>query len=357
MGEKTVQKDKLSLKNRLMQRPTNYVIVGIILLLIPILNLQLDVFTNSTMTLMNRVVIFSIAALGFNILLGYAGQISLGHAAFMGIGGYTSAYLTMELDMPFILSIILAGLIPMIIGLLLGLVALRLEKLYLAIATLGLGVTIQNVFFEWGTFTGGHSGMRGIPSPEIFGFSFREREFFLMLSTVILIMFAIFSYNFIRSKTGRALVAMRDSESAAQAMGISLFNYKLIAFALSAFYVGVAGSLYAHLYRYIEPNLWGVELSLDLLAIVVIGGLASIGGSILGAAFVQLLPRVMSSVPFLDGIANINFILTGLFLIIVIIFFPRGLIYKFTEWYTKIKLKFMRPKKEIKSGGGNDGNS
>lgn len=193
--------------------------------------------------------------------------------------------------------------------------------------------------------------MRGIPSPEILGFSFRQREHFLLLSITILVLLAIFSYNFIRSKTGRALIAMRDSESAAQAMGISLFNYKLIAFALSAFYVGVAGGLYAHLYRYIEPNIWGVELSLDLLAMVVIGGMATIGGSILGAAFIQLLPRVMSSLPFLDGIANINFILTGLFLVIVIVFFPRGLIYKFTEWWTKIRYKFFSSKPGIKGGG------
>lgn len=357
MAEKSMQNHKITIIDRLTGRPGIYIIVGLLFLLIPILNIQFDVFANSTMTLINRVVIFAIAALGFNILLGYAGQISLGHAAFMGIGGYLSAYLTMEMNIPFILSIFLAGLVPMIIGLLLGLVALRLEKLYLAIATLGLGVTIQNVFFEWNTFTGGHSGMRGIPSPEILGFSFRQREYFLLLSTVILVLLAIFSYNFIRSKTGRALIAMRDSESAAQAMGISLFNYKLIAFALSAFYVGVAGGLYAHLYRYIEPNIWGVELSLDLLAMVVIGGLATIGGSILGAAFVQLLPRVMSSIPFFDGIANINFILTGLFLVIVIVFFPRGLIYKFTEWWIKIRLRVFPTKPEIEDGGDQDGNS
>lgn len=351
MANKETIHKKTKIKDRLIHRPGIYIFVGILALLIPIINLQFDVFANSTMTLMNRVVIFSIAALGFNILLGYAGQISLGHAAFMGIGGYLSAFLTMEMNFPFVISILLAGLVPMIIGLLLGLVALRLEKLYLAIATLGLGVTIQNIFFEWSGFTGGHSGMRGIPSPEILGFTFRQREHFLLLSITILILLAIFTYNFIRSKTGRALIAMRDSESAAQAMGISLFNYKLIAFALSAFYVGVAGSLYAHLYRYIEPNIWGVELSLDLLAMVVIGGMATIGGSILGAAFIQLLPRLMSSLPFLDGIANINFILTGLFLVIVIVFFPRGLIYKFTEWWTKIRLKFFTPKPGIKGGG------
>lgn len=122
-------------------------------------------------------------------------------------------------------------------------------------------------------------------------------------------------------------------------MGISLFKYKLYAFALSAFYVGIAGSLYAHLYRYVEPSAWGVELSLNLLAMVVIGGLASIGGSIVGAAFIQLLPRVMQDLPLVGGITNINFILTGVALIVVIIFFPTGLIRRFDFLWNKLKAK------------------
>ncbi|MDR5659558.1 branched-chain amino acid ABC transporter permease [Serpentinicella sp. ANB-PHB4] len=323
----------------LKRRPGSYVIVGMIFLLIPIINLINPIFAHSTMTLLNRVVIFSIAALGFNILLGYSGQVSLGHGAFMGLGAYISAYLTMRLELPFLLALFLAGVIPMILGIGLGLVALRLERLYLAIATLGLGVTIQHVFLEWTEFTNGHAGLRRIPIPSILGFSFRQREYYLIMSTIILVCLAIFAYNFIHSKTGRALVAMRDSEHASQAMGISLFRYKLIAFSLSTFYVGIAGSLYAHLFRYIEPGTWGAELSLDLLAMVVIGGIASIGGSIVGAAFIQVLPRVMQNVPLLRGISNINFILTGIALILVIIYFPQGIIRQFVKLWNKLTYK------------------
>ncbi|EOD00328.1 branched-chain amino acid ABC transporter permease [Caldisalinibacter kiritimatiensis] len=306
--------------NFLRNKPIQYLIVALICMIIPLVfKLQ-----QSTMTMLNLAVIYSIIALGFNILLGYAGQISLGHAAFMGLGAYVSANMVSQLHMPFLLSLLVSGLVPMLIGLLLGMVALRLEGHYLAIATLGFGVAIQQVFKEWISFTNGYSGMTA-KFPTIFGINFRSREYYFILSITVLFLLSVFAYNLLKSKTGRALIAMRDSEHAAQAMGISLFKYKLVAFALSAFYAGIAGSLYMHLIRFTEPNQWGIELSLNLLAMVVIGGLASIEGSILGAFFLTLVPELIKEIPFLQNIKNVSSIFTGAALILIIMFFPYGL--------------------------------
>lgn len=308
------------MKQLLKNKPLLYILGGVIAILAP----YIFDLGRSTMTMLTMVIVYSIIALGFNILLGYAGQISLGHAAFMGLGAYVSANLTGQYELSFLSSLVLSGLIPMFIGLFLGLVALRLEGHYLAIATLGFGVAVQQVFKEWINFTNGFSGISA-KYPEILGFSFREREDFFALAVVIFLILILFAYNLLRSKTGRALIAMRDSEHAAQAMGVSLFKYKLIAFALSAFYAGIAGSLYVHLIRYTEPTQWGIELSLNLLAMVVIGGLASIPGSIIGAAFIVLVPELIKEVEFLQGIKNVSFIFTGLAMILVIMFFPHGL--------------------------------
>ncbi|MTI46467.1 branched-chain amino acid ABC transporter permease [Sporosalibacterium faouarense] len=299
----------------------------IAILLVAILPLIFN-FKRGTMTMLNTVIIYAIIAIGFNILLGYAGQISLGHAAFMGIGAYVSAFvsnhLTLPLGLHFIVAILLSGLVPLVVGLLLGLVALRLEGHYLAIATLGFGVAIQQVFKEWIGFTNGYSGMRADPI-EIFNISFRSREMYFVLSVLVLVLLSIFAYNLLRSKTGRALVAMRDSEHAAQAMGISLFKYKLVAFAVSAFYAGVAGSLYMHLIRFTMPDQWGVMLSLNLLAMVVIGGLASIEGGIVGAAFIIIIPEIIKGIPVIGEIRSLPYIFTGVSMILVIMFFPYGL--------------------------------
>ncbi|NBI07465.1 branched-chain amino acid ABC transporter permease [Senegalia massiliensis] len=325
------------------KKTTIYIIFILIISSLPfILGVQ-----RSTMTLINTIVIYSIAALGFNILLGYSGQISLGHAAFMGLGAYISAYVTNTLPemggVEFIIGIFLAGLIPLVIGLILGLIALRLEGHYLAIATLGFGVAIQQVFKEWVAFTNGFSGMNA-SAINLFGTSLRSRESFYIFSLIILALLSIFSYNFIHSKIGRGLIAMRDSEHAAQAMGISIFKYKLIAFSVSAFYTGIAGGLYVHLIRFVEPNQWGVELSLNLLAMVVIGGLASIFGSILGAAFLTAIPEILKEIPVIGEIRNLSMILTGVLLIVVIMFMPQGI----ARLGIKIKFLFNKKTKEEK---------
>lgn len=333
MENKLGKSPKYHLKNIIQYKPIQYALIGLLFSIIPLLDVYLGFLTRANISMLTRVVIFSIAALGFNILLGYSGQVSLGHAAFMGMGAYISANMMMRFNMPFLLSLLISGLIPMVIGLGLGLVALRLARLYLAIATLGLAVTIQEIFKEWDWFTGGFTGIRRIPRASIFGFEFTQPQHYLILVTMILVILCIFAHNFLRTKTGRALIAMRDSEHAAQAMGVSLFKYKLTAFAISAFYVGIAGSLYAHFIRFLEPTYWDVVLSLDLLAMVVIGGLASIGGSIFGAAFLQIVPDYIRKIPLFESIPNINMILTGIVLILMITFFPEGLSRRFALYF------------------------
>ncbi|ACB86289.1 branched-chain amino acid ABC transporter permease [Natranaerobius thermophilus] len=313
------------------KRPYLYITLGLLFILVPIVNIYLPIFSRGQMTILNMIVIYSIGAIGFNILLGYSGQVSLGHIAFMGLGAYLSAYITQVMDLSFILGLLVAGIIPMLLGLILGAIALRLEGHYLAIATLGLGMTIKHIFIEWTAFTEGFSGRRAPPA-EIFGLEIIQREHSLILGTIVLVILAIFAYNLLNSKTGRALMAMRDSSHAAQAVGISMFKYKMIAFAISTFYVGIAGGLYAHLIRFIEPTRWGLEASLDLVAMTVIGGLASIGGSVVGAAFLEIVPNLARNLPVLEGIRSINFIITGILLILTIIYFPEGLYRKFVKW-------------------------
>lgn len=316
-------------------KPFLYILLAVVIASIPLLT----EISRSTLTLWNMAVIYALIAVGFNILLGFAGQISLGHAAFMGLGAYLSANLAGTWELPFLLSLLLSGLIPMVIGLVLGLVALRLEGHYLAIATLGFGVAIQQVFKEWEPFTGGFSGMRA-DVPIILGFEFKDREHFFILAIIILLLLVLFAHFLLKSKTGRALIAMRDSEHAAQAMGVSLFRYKLIAFAISAFYAGIAGSLYMHLIRFTEPNIWGITLSLNLLAMVVIGGLASIGGSIIGGAFIALVPEYIKDIGFLAEIKSFSTIFTGFAMIMVIMFFPQGI----ARIGTQIKLALLKRK-------------
>lgn len=293
-------------------------------------------FKSSTITLLSTVIIYSIAAIGFNLLLGYSGQISLGHAAFIGLGAYTSAFITSNLEMPFIIGLIMAGIVPMLAGIVLGMVALRLEGHYLAIATLGFGIALQQVFKVLTYFTDGFAG-KTAPSAKILGLTIKTGKPYLVFIAVILLFMMIAAHNLVNSKTGRALIAMRDSEHVAKAMGIDVISHKLKIFALSAFYAGIAGSLYMHLVKYTQPDVWGMGLSLNLLAMVVIGGLCSMEGSILGSAFIVLMPHIVHEIPIINKLTNSSIILTGITIILVIRFFPGGLVSIYKKFKTKIK--------------------
>jgi branched-chain amino acid transport system permease protein len=261
--------------------------------------------------------IFALVALGLNILVGYAGQISLCHAAFFGVGAYATALLTQKAGVPFIVSLMAAGLVTTAVSTLVAVPALRLRSLYLAIATLGFGVVLQKIIFEWRSLTGGGGGMQLTP-PSIAGHTLTATGLYDL--TVVLLTIGLYgAHNISCGRTGRALLIIKESETAAGALGISAAQYKIAAFAISAFYAAVAGGLFAYLVRYINPESFNVGLSIAFLSMVVIGGLGAIGGSIVGAIFYVLVPEL------LRGIQDAPGLVFGALLVIVMVFLPRGL--------------------------------
>ncbi|WP_232077640.1 ABC transporter permease [Variovorax sp. PBL-E5] len=262
--------------------------------------------------------IYMVVAIGLDFLIGYTGQISLGHAALFAIGAYSSALLTIRLGLPFWLALPAAGVVAGLAGLLLGLSALRLSGLYLAIATLGLGEALPQILLKWDEVTNGYNGLK--PAKPAFGSFVLDSEFklyFLILAVVVLAVWV--TSNILRSKIGRAFIASRDSEAGAEAMGIPIAKYRILAFVLSAFLAGVAGSLYAHVVGFISPSDFNSWVSLTFLCMVFVGGIGSIAGAMLGAAFMTAVPQIFAGSKSLSGI------LFGGALLIIILFFPKGL--------------------------------
>jgi branched-chain amino acid transport system permease protein len=279
----------------------------------------------ATVTLAASMVYTAIAALGINVLLGYSGQISLGHAAFMGLSAYMSAYLTKQLELPFLLSILIAVAAPLIIGLILGAIAVRLEGFYLAIATLGFGEILRQLFIEMDWFTGGFSGASAT-YPKIFGQTLTKSGMYVfMVSLLVVLMMLV--YNLVHSSTGRAMIAMKSSRTAAMAMGVNVFQYKLISFAISSVFAGLAGVCYVHFFRHVDPTVWTAALSLNLIAIVVIGGAATVGGAVVGAVVMHGLPELMKGMPVVGEIPGVPLLIVGILMVIMLIFYPRGLIH------------------------------
>jgi branched-chain amino acid transport system permease protein len=261
--------------------------------------------------------VFALVALGLNLLTGYAGQISLCHAAFFGVGAYATAILTQKAGFPYLLSIFVGGLLTAAVGAVVAVPAMRLKSLYLAIATLGFGVVLQKIIFEWRSLTNGGGGLALNP-PAIAGYQLDATGLYYL--TLALVMLGLWgAWNISSGRTGRALMIIKESEIAAGALGIPAARYKVIAFALSAFYAAVAGGLFAYLVRYIHPENFSVGLSIAFLSMVVIGGLGTIGGSIVGAAFYVIVPEL------LRGIKDAPGLVFGLLLVIVMVLMPQGL--------------------------------
>lgn len=279
--------------------------------------------------LVSLALIYAIVAIGLGILVGHTGQISLGHAGFFAIGAYASALLTLRLGLPFVVALLVAGSISAAIGFLLGLPALRLSGPYLAVATLGFGLAIPQLIVWQRSWTGGSSGLHGLPLASLplgaFTIVFRTDQEFYYLAAAVLILLTMFARNVVASHTGRAFVAIRDSEVAARAMGVDLVRYKTTAFALSALYAGIAGSLYAHLLHGISPEDFTVLLSVDFLTMIVLGGLGSVGGALSGALLLTFLQNALTRLPVLQDFKNLYIVVLGVTLIVTITFLPQGL--------------------------------
>jgi branched-chain amino acid transport system permease protein len=260
-------------------------VVGAIVLL------ALPTVTNQFVTYeFAKVALYAIALIGLNLLTGYSGQISLGNGAFMAVGGYTTAILVQRTGIPYWTTIPAAALVAGVFGFLIGIPALRLTGIYLALATFALALSIPPIFNHYDTLTGGHQGINMpavLPPP---GLDLSQEQWFYYMNLVIALLMFAFAWGVIRSRTGRAFTAIRDSETAATASGISLAYYKTLAFGLSAAYAGVAGSLLGIMGSYLNPDTFGLGLSLSLLVGVVIGGLGRHFGALLGSLFVVWLP-------------------------------------------------------------------
>ena len=262
--------------------------------------------------------VFSLVAIGLNVLTGLTGQISLGHAAFFAIGAYGTGLLTQRAGVPMPLALLAASLLSAAVGALAALPALRLRNLYLAIATLGLGTVVQKTLFEWRGLTGGGGGLTLAP-PRLFGVAIGNG---IGLYYVVLLLAGVGLWaagNIVRGRSGRAMRMLRESEIAAGTLGIPVARAKVAAFALSAFYAAVAGGLYGFVVGYVSPEGFGIALSISFISMIVIGGLGSSGGPVLGAAFYVLLPELFR------GIKDAPGLVFGLALVVVMVALPGGL--------------------------------
>ncbi|HNY49894.1 MAG TPA: branched-chain amino acid ABC transporter permease [Smithella sp.] len=259
-------------------------------------------------------------AVGLNLLLGYAGQISLGHAAFFGMGAYISGIITARYPVEPFLIMALAALCVGVIAFVIGFPILKLKGHYLAMATLGFGIIMYIVFNETVDWTGGPSGLSGIPNLQIGALVFDNdwNNYYLVWMFTLAVM--LFSINLSQSRIGRALRAIHDSEVAARVMGVNARILKVQIFTVSAVISALAGSLYAHIMTFIAPASFGFNFSVELLTMIVIGGLGSIYGSFLGAAILTMLPE------FLRVFQDFDIIIYGLMLILMTMFMPGGLI-------------------------------
>lgn len=318
---------------------SSYILFGIILSVLPIL-VELKALKYSYLTTIASILIYSIVGLGLNILLGYSGLISLGTAGFMGLGTYLSAYLTADLNLPFELALLISIAVPILVGILTGLVSLRIEGFYLAIATLAISEIFRKVFVEFEVVTNGFSGKKA-DYPTLLGFIELGRNGTFILIVAILVVIMIITYNLINSYTGRAFLTMRGSESAAKAMGINIYKYRLLSFAITVAYAGLGGVLYMHFVKYTYPDTWTLLLSLNILAAIVIGGIRSIPGTILGSFVVFGVPDlILKRLPIIGQFDGLAYIFNGILIVLVVLFYPTGLIHvkeKFKRKNTKLQ--------------------
>jgi branched-chain amino acid transport system permease protein len=273
------------------------------------------------------IALYAIGVMGQNLLIGYTGQISFGQAGFLAIGAFTFGHLRVW-GAPFLISLAIAGAVAALAGVVVGFPSLRLKGPYLSIATLGFGVAVYQIFVNWEVLSGGRSGLAIAKLKPLLGLTTTQTVYYTYV--LLLAAFTLATYNLVSSYVGRAFVAIRDSDIAAEVNGVNLTSYKLLAFAISSFYTGVHGALYAQVLGHIEPQIFNIGESLTLFVAVIIGGVASVEGSILGAAFVLLVPKVLSEfremVPVVYGVA----------ILVVLIFEPLGL---FGRWL-KTRLYF-----------------
>ncbi len=233
-----------------------------------------------------------VGVLGLNLLTGACGLISLGHAGFMAVGAYGAGIAAADYGLSIVPAMLIGGLIAALSSLLVGVPSLRLKGLYLAITTLAFTVISTHVILNMPEITRGSTGLF-LPEPSVFGYALNTPQKYYLFCLVTCLLFVLATLNIMRSRVGRAFVAIREQDIAAEMMGINLRRYKLLAFAMSAFYTGVSGALFAYHIRYINVDTFGLTLSIEALGMIIVGGLGSIAGAIIGAIFMTLLPEAV----------------------------------------------------------------
>lgn len=304
---------------------TNY--LGLFALLF-FLVLPLVVDSNYLYSIFIVIGLYTVIVQGLGLLMGYAGQVSFGHAAFFGLGGYTAAILTTRFHWSPILALLASIVLPGVVAALIGRQTLKLRELYLALATLGFGILVQIIFIEGREFTGGPSGISGIPHLSLGNFVFDSDQKFFLLVWIILILLLIGMNNLIHSRTGRALCAIRESEYAAENAGIDNARLKLQAFIFSALLAGLAGGLYAFYVTFISPSPFSFHASVQFVLMAVIGGLGTFWGPLVGAAVVVALSEILRElIPLLIPGAGGEYqiIIYGIILVVLVIYQPKGI--------------------------------
>jgi len=272
--------------------------------------------------------IYSMVTLGLSLLMGYAGQISIGQAAFFGIGAYSSGILTVRYNVDPWLAMLLGLIITLVIAVLVGIPTLKLKEHFLALATIGFNVIVYILLLGLYRYTGGASGLGGIQNLNLFGLSLKGELSYYFFVWVLVLLMALFSLNIVQSHIGRIMRGIHDSEVATLTQGINVAKYKLHIFIISALFASFAGSLYAHFINFIAPSTFSIFQSVTFLLMVVVGGLKPIWGSIFGAAVITSLGEMVKHfVPmFFDVSGEVEIIIYGVVLILVVLFVPKGLL-------------------------------
>jgi branched-chain amino acid transport system permease protein len=304
---------------------------GLFIVLVPL------TFGAYPLSILNLILIAVVGALGLNILVGYTGQISIGTGAFMSVGAYTAAKLVVVLHAPFWIALPAGGLMAAVVGAIVGIPSLRIKGIYLAIATLAAQLIIEWTINHVQWISGGMQATINVPRPSVFGTQLKSEWQIYLFLMFFVVLALVATLNLVRSRIGRAFIAIRDQDIAAEIIGINIFKYKLYAFAISSFFAGVTGALESYYLGIANYEQFQIDVSVDYLAMVIIGGLGSVLGSVLGAIFVTLLPIatrlfleqfggvLFSGADLLNVIPNLRLLIFGGLIIFFLVVEPEGL--------------------------------
>jgi len=289
-------------------------IAAALIMIIPVLTPNMYI-----MQIVNMICIYIILGTSINVLTGFTGQLSLGQAAFFGVGAYTTALLNTRAGMQFFTCMVISVLITALFGVVLAVPALKVKGSYLALLTMGFGEVVRIVMINWTPVTNGTAGILGIESPVIFGFTFDTLKKYYFLIMVFVVLGLLYQNIIIHTRTGRAFVAVREDNEAAELTGINVTGYKIRAFVLSAIYCGIAGCLYAMMIKYVSPDTFTNNVSSVILWTAIVGGFGTVAGPVLGGIIMQVLPEA------LRFLGDWRLVIYGVVLLIVILRFPGGL--------------------------------